>query len=149
MIAWKYIDKTAATISAMRDYDYMRTIINNTPDEIKVIYESISSPRVPVISGMPSAHNPQSNEDRLADQIDRLDVLRERYSTAVAYMKWFEPAWGTMTDREKHILRECYMTESLRSGARLRLSEELSYTERHIDNLRDKALNRLRTLLFG
>jgi DNA-directed RNA polymerase sigma subunit (sigma70/sigma32) len=149
MIAWKYIDKTAATISAMRDYDNMRAIINNTPDEIKTIYENLSSPRASAISGVPSTRNPQSSEDRLADQIDRLDVLRERYSTAVAYMKWFEPAWGTMTDREKHILRECYMTESLRNGARLRLSEELNYTERHIDNLRDKALKRLRTLLFG
>lgn len=149
MIAWKYIDKTAATVAALRDYDNMRAIINNTPDDIKELREKMASPRTPRLTGMPLAHNPNAGENKITVHIDRLDILRERYNIAVEYMVWFESAWGTLTDREKHILRECYMSESLRGGARLRLAEELSYTERHIDNLRDKALKRLRILLFG
>lgn len=149
MIAWKYIDKTAATVAALRDYDNMRAIINNTPDDIKELCERMVSPRTPNLTGMPSVYNPNAGEDKLVAQLDRLDLFRERYNTAVEYMAWFESAWGTLTDREKHILRECYMSESLRNGARLRLAEELNYTERHIDNLRDKAVKRLRVLLFG
>jgi len=38
MIAWAYLDKTAAAVAAMRDYDSMRAILNNTPDEIKEAY---------------------------------------------------------------------------------------------------------------
>ena len=149
MIAWKYIDKTNATITAMRDYDSMRFIINNTPDEIKEVYERMTAPRQVSISDAPSCFNPKSGEDRLAEQIDRLDVLRERYSTAVEYMSWFEAAWGTLTDNEKHILREFYMGTSLRSGATSRLMAELNYTERHVERLRSKALKHLQVLLFG
>lgn len=149
MIAWKYIDKTNATISAMRDYDSMRFIINSTPDEIKEVYEKMTAPRQPNLTGIPSVFNPKSGEDNLAEQIDKLDVLRERYSTAVEYMSWFEAAWGTLTDTERIILREFYMGSNLRSGASARLQAQLNYGESNIDKLRRKALSRLTLSLLG
>ena len=149
LIAWKYLDKTNATITAMRDYDSMRFIINNTPEEIKEVYEIMSAPRSANLTGIPSVYNPKVGEDKLAEQIDKLDLLRERYSTAVEYMAWFESAWGTLTDNEKYILREFYMGASLRSGATARLMTELNYTERHIERLRSKALKHLQILLYG
>jgi hypothetical protein len=149
MIAWKYINKTAATIATIRDYDDMAAIIENTPDEIKLLRENMTSPRSPNMSGMPSTHNPQSGEEKLVAQIDRLNLMEERYRTAREYMDWFKPAWSELAEREQRILRECYMADSLRNGARFRLAEELHYSERHIDNLRDKALRRIQTLLFG
>ena len=80
MIALKYINKNAATVAAIRDYNNMRFIINNTPEEIKNLYEKMSVPRTPRLSRMPSARNPQAGADKLAAQIDKLDILRERYS---------------------------------------------------------------------
>ena len=149
MIAWKYLDKTSATITAMRDYESMRVIINNTPDEIKEVYEKMATPRSPNLTGMPSAKNPQSGTDKLAAQIDKLDVLRERYSNAVEYMAWFESAWGTLDDTEQRVLREFYMTTNQKSGATYRLMAQLNYSESHVERLRSKALNHIRTLLYG
>jgi len=149
MIAWKYLDKTSATTAAMRDYDSMRSIINNTPDEIKEVYEKMSAPHSANHSNVSAAHNPKSGEDKLVEQIDKLDVLRDRYSTAVEYMTWFESAWGTLTDTEQIILREFYMGENLRSGASARLQSRLNYGESNIDKLRRKALSRLTLSLFG
>jgi DNA-directed RNA polymerase specialized sigma subunit len=149
MIAWKYINKTEATIAAIRDYENMTAIIEITPDSIAELKDEMLSPRRSVIDGMPKAHNPKAGEERLVTQLGRIDLLQDRFNGAQEYMEWFEPAWISLTEREQHILRECYMADSLRSGARLRLAEELHYSERHVDNLRDKALKRLQTLLFG
>lgn len=148
MIALKYINKNAATVAAIRDYENMRFIINNTPQEIKDVYEQMKSPRSTKLSGMPSVRNPQSGSDKLAAQIDKLDILRERYSLAIEYMAWFEPAWSNLTDAEQHVLSEFYMTDNRKSGATYRLMDEMNYSESHIERLRSNALNHLRSLLY-
>ena len=98
---------------------------------------------------MPSARNPQGGSDKLIDHIDKLDILRERYSQAIEYMTWFAPAWSSLTDTDQHVLLEFYMTDSQKSGATYRLMDRLSYSKSHIERLRSKALNRLRSLLYG
>ena len=149
MIAWRYINKNAAVIAAARDYHSMRFIINNTPDEIKEVYEKMTAPRMANQTGLPPVRNPQSGADKLVAQIDKLDVLRERYGAAVEYMSWFEPAWSTLTDTEQQILSEFYMSNDLRSGATVRLMHKLNYSESHVERLRSNALKHLRMLLFG
>jgi len=149
MIAWKYINKNSAVIAAIRDYQNMRFIINNTPDEIKEVYEKMTTPRSPRLSNVPPSKNPQSGGDKLAAQIDKLDVLRERYSTAIEYMSWFEPAWSSLTDTEQRILSEFYMNDNQKSGATYRLMDELSYSESHVERMRSNTLNHLRALLYG
>ena len=149
MIAWRYIDKPAATIAAIKDYNSMRNVINITPQEIKELYDRMISPRATKLTGLPRAWNPRSGEEALAESLDKLDVLQERYRQAIEYMGWFEPAWGALTDEEQHILREFYMTGNQRSGAAARLQCELNYSERQIERLRSKALSRLSLMLFG
>jgi len=78
MIAWKYIDKTAATIAAVRDFENMASIISYTPKEVKALRERMTSPRTARISETPSVRNPLAGEDRLVSQIDTLDLMRER-----------------------------------------------------------------------
>ena len=149
MIAWKYIDKNAATIAAIRDYNNMSVIIDNTPDAVKEIYENMTALRTANITEQPRVINPQAGESRLVEQIDKIDLLNERYHAAVEYMSWFRPAWEVLTEKEKYILQEFYMIGTFRDGARNRLAEEFNYAERHIDRLRSKALQRLKILLFG
>ena len=148
-IAWKYIDKPAATIAAVCDYENMQSVIDITPPEIKAVRERMTAPRSAKVTGMPKQKNPRGNEDAIVDAIDRLDVLRERYDQALEYMAWFEPAWGALADEERVILREFYMSGNQRSGATARLQAKLSYCDRQIERMRHKALNRLSTLLFG
>ena len=149
MIAWRYIDKTTATIAAIRDYENMRSIIINTSDEIKAAHERMTSPHAIKISEAPMPNNPLAAQDDLVAQIDRINILNERYTAAAEYMAWFEPAWSALSDREQHILSEYYAGGNFRDGARLRLADELCYTERHIDRLRANAIARLKVLLFG
>jgi len=92
--------------------------------------------------------NPQAGTDKLVAQLDKIDILRERYSQALEYMSWFEPAWSSLTDTEQHILAEFYMGNDQKSGATYRLMNELNYSESHIERLRAAALNHLRSLLY-
>ncbi len=149
MIAWKYLDKTAATVAAIRDYGSMKAIIDNTPEEVKAVYETMTAPRSSVPTGLPPALDPQAGQEKLTAQVDKLDVLRARYSAAAEYMAWFAPAWDMLTDMERHILREFYAGESCRSGACARLMISLNYSERHVERLRGRALRHLQLLLFG
>jgi hypothetical protein len=149
MIALKYINKNAATVAAIRDYNNMRFIINNTPQEIKDVYEKMTSPKSPRLGSSPAARNPQAGSDMLAAQLDKLDILRERYSQALEYMSWFEPAWSSLTDTEQHILTEFYMRENQKSGATYRLMNELNYSQSQVERLRASALSHLRIMLFG
>lgn len=92
-----------------------------------------------MLSGMPSSRNPQVGGDKL-------DILWERFSQAIEYMAWFEPAWSSMTDTEQRILSEFYMTVNWKYGATYRLMSELSYSESYIERLRSNAPNHLRSL---
>ena len=148
MIAWKYIDKTSATIGAIRDYSSMRNIINITPQNIKELYDRMVSPRTAKLSHTPRSYNPGSGEEKLASSLDKLDAMQERYRLAIEYMGWFEPAWGSLTDIEQNVLREFYMGNSV-NGAAARLQQETCYSERQIYRIRDKTLARLSILLFG
>ena len=149
MIAWKYLDKTAATVAAIRDYGSMRAIIDNTPEEVKAVYETMSAPRSSVPSGLPPAFNPLSGQEKLAAEVDKLDVLRARYGAAVEYMAWFKPAWNKLDDNEQRVLEEYYMTDNQKSGAAARVECALGFCDRHIRRIKAKALVRLSALLFG
>ena len=148
-IAWRYIDKHKATINAIGDYGNQRAIINTTPEEIKAFFDRMATPTSSHLSGMPRSRNPHASEEKMTDGIDRLDLLRDRYSDALEYMAWFEPAWGTLTDTEQTVLSEFYASENLKSGACIRLQNKLSFGEAQIQRIRGKALSRLITLLFG
>ena len=78
MIAWKYLNKPSATISAMQDYDTMREIINITPQETKALYDRMLSTGGRPMTGVPSSRNPQAGEERLVHSLDTLDVIQER-----------------------------------------------------------------------
>ena len=39
-ITWRYVDRRAAAINALRDYATMETIIDNTPDDLKDIKQT-------------------------------------------------------------------------------------------------------------
>lgn len=75
-ITWKYLDKRAATIEALRDYHSMQFIIENTEDAIKERYERMMSISSPAYDGMPHVHDPQSGETRLANSLYQIDVLK-------------------------------------------------------------------------
>ena len=128
----------------------MKDIISVTPDKIKDAYDSMSSPKSPNLSGMPGGgHNPSATQDKIISQLDRIDSLKKRYDKAITYMSWFEPAWARLSNDEKLIVKEFYMSGNLRSGATYRLMEALHYSQRNVDRKRKKAIEHLAYMLIA
>ena len=98
-IIWQYLDKRGATANALRDYGRMEFIISHTDDEVKAVHEKMGGISSPQFDGMPHTHNPHAAEDRMAEGMDEISVLRERYREAVEFMGWFKPAWRPGTCR--------------------------------------------------
>ena len=149
MIAWRYIDKNAAVIAAIRDYRDMLFIIDNTPDEAKEVYDKMIAPHSALLTGFPSVCNPRAGEEKLTTEIDKIDLLWVRYGAAVEYMAWFSPAWGMLTETEKTILREYYTPNDTEADTVVHAPSTTGYSERHIRRIKAKALRRLSVLLFG
>jgi hypothetical protein len=148
-IIWKYINQNVVAIEAIRDYNNMKAIINESPEEIKEKYNKLFSPSSAKYSFLPKQRNLNSTEINTINLLDTVDVIQKRYRQALEYMQWFEPAWSSLSENEKHILSEFYMSENRKSGATCRLMHELNYSERKIELMRSNALRHLRSLLFG
>ena len=149
-IAWKYLDKRRGAVQAVKDYGSMRFIIENTDGEIKNIYSGMAGIGSPGMDGMPHAHDPKAGEERLVSGIDEIDVLKERYRQAMEYMDWFVPAWESLTDDERYVLRTFYEEEEYGKDSAV----DIICREYHIErssayNRKNRALNHLVTLLFG
>ena len=76
-IMYKYLDKRAATIAAIKDFDSMRFIISSTDKDITAEREKMTGVGSPNMDGMPHAYNPSAAEERIAGSIDEIDVLKD------------------------------------------------------------------------
>ena len=145
MIGWCYLDKRDATIKALKDYDSMKFIIENTNDEIKRIREKTSSVGVPLYDDQVRGGNVHSGEDKTVSTIEEIDTLKERYRQAQEYMAWFEPAWKQLSEDEQCLLESVYLDGSERVDICARMGfEKDAYYKR-----RNRALGHLTTLLYG
>ena len=149
-IVWQYLDKRAAVIAALKDYSVMEFIITNTDDIVKTTQEEMSSLGSPTWDDMPKAPNLHAGEDRLVRNMDKIEVLRGRYRQALEYMSWFKPAWGQMSEDEREIISEFYMTED---GAQLdavyNICDRFKIERSSAYNKKNRALNKLVVLLYG
>lgn len=149
-IMYKYLDKRAAAIAAIKDYDSMQFIIRNTDKDIDLERDRMSGTGSPTMDGMPHAHNPSAAEDRIIGGIDEIDVLKERYRQAVEYMNWFQPAWEQLTEDERFVLETFYGdVNSYGSGAVSYISSHYGIEQTSAYKRKNRALDRLTVLLFG
>lgn len=145
MISWSYLDKKDATIHAMKDYDAMKFIIENTSDEIKQVSDKMTSIGVPKYEDRVRSGNTHAGEDNVISKIEEIDTLKERYRQALEYMAWFEPAWGQLSEDEQYILESAYLDEVayLDICAHLGIEKDAYYKRK------SRALAHLTTLLYG
>ena len=149
-IMYKYLDKRAGTIAAIKDYDSMRFIIRNTDREIDSERDRMAGTGSPPMDGMPRAHNLSAAEDRIINSIDEIDVLKERYRQAAEYMNWFQPAWEQLTEDERFVLETFYGgVNSYGSGAVNYISSHYGIEQTSAYKRKNRALDRLTVLLFG
>ena len=149
-IMWKYLDKRSATIAAIKDYESMQFIIKHTDDEIRAERDKMSAVRSPGWDGMPHAHNPNAQEERILNGIEEIDILKERYRQAMEYMDWFKPAWDQLTEDEKYVLETFYGdANSYGSNAVYYIAEYFKIEQTSAYKRKNRALDRLTVLLFG
>ena len=149
-IMYKYLDKRAATIAAIKDFDSMRFIISSTDKDIAAEREKMTGVGSPNMDGMPHAYNPSAAEERIAGSIDEIDVLKERYRQAIEYMSWFQPAREQLREDEQYVLESfygngnCYGSNVVSS-----IAEHFGIEHTSAYKRKNRALDRLTVLLFG
>lgn len=148
-IAWIYLDKRGASIDALKDYTSMAFIIQNQPEELTEVVESLYSVRSSAPTGMPRAHNPHAGESRLAATLDEIDVLKERYRRALEYMEWFQPAWDSLSDDERFVLKVFYQDDDPQADALATVCNKYQIERTSAYKKKNRALARLATLLYG
>ena len=148
-IAWIYLDKKTAAVDALKDYASMEYIIQNHPVRLDEANEQMTAAPAASLTGTPKARNPQAGETRLAATLDEIDVLKERYRSALEYMDWFRPAWDALTDDEQYILTEFFLNECTKTDAVKRVSQRLYVERSQVYFRKDKAVSHLALLLYG
>ena len=150
MIAWKYLNKTAATVEAMRDYATMEFIIRIYEPGKAELRDKMTSVRASAPTGMPRGHNPKAGETWLVAQISNLDVLEERYHSALEYMSWYKPAWDALSEDERYILTEFFLRDGVSKTDAINSIGEKFFIERaQAYRRKDKAIDHLTLLLYG
>lgn len=145
LVSWSYLDKRDATIKALKDYDTMRFIIENTSDEIKRVEDKTTSVGVPLYDEHVRSGNVHSGEDAMVNAIEEIDTLKERYRQALEYMGWFEPAWKQLSEDEQSLLEAVYLEDMTRPE----ICDRLGYEKDAYYKRRNRALTHLSTLLYG
>ena len=149
-VVWKYLDKRAGAVAALKDFGSMKFIIENTDDEIKAAYDNMSSVSGVRYDGMPHVRNLHAAEDRIINAIDEIDVLKERYRQAVEYMDWFKPAWEQLSEEERYCLEAFYGDgNAYGSSAAASIAEYFSIEQSSAYKRKNRALDHLTVLLFG
>ena len=149
-IIWKYLDKRAATIDAIRDYSSMEFIIENTDEKIRAEHDKMSGLSSPMYSDMPSGgHNDTAAEDRIIDGIEKIDVLKERYRQAKEYMDWFQPSWDKLSEEEQDVLRIFYRDNEYGGNPVNIIADKFKIEQTSAYKKKNRALDHMVVLLYG
>jgi len=125
----------------------MEFIISHTDDEVKAVHEKMGGISSPQFDGMPHTHNPHAAEDRMAEGMDEISVLRERYREAVEFMGWFKPAWEELTEDERYVLECFYMGAD--GPAVSAVCERFQIERNSAYRRKNRALSKLSVMLYG
>lgn len=150
-IAWLYLDKRNAAINALKDFESMNYIVENTQSEIVSTQEDMTSLGSAAISDMPKGpHNPCAGENKIVKAMDTISLLNERYQRALEYMAWFRPAWLALSEDEQFVLNCFYMSdESRQADSVCEICERFHIERTSAYKKKDRALARLTLLLYG
>ena len=149
-VVWKYLDKRAGAVAALKDFGSMKFIIENTDDEVKAAYDKMIYAGGICYDGMPHVKNLHAAEDRIIKGIEEIDVLKERYRQAVEYMEWFVPAWEQLSEDDRYVLDTFYSEDNGYGSSVVDDIAEHFHVERASAYRRkNRAIDKLTVLLFG
>lgn len=148
-ITWRYVDRRAAAVNALRDYQTMEAIIESTPDDLKAIKADVPGLSSPRLEGSRGCFNPQASEERIIRHMERIDNRTRKYLQAKDYMDWFNPAWEALTDEERWMLETFYLNDDDKRNAIDEICYRFSIERSSAYNKKNRALERFAALLYG
>lgn len=99
---------------------------------------------------MPKTFNQNVNEEKLMNGIDEIDMLQERYRQVAEFMDWFMQAWDHLTEDERFMLQEFYMSSPEEQlVAKYTVADRFDIDESYSYRKKNRALAKLTTLLYG
>ena len=148
-VAWMYLDKKAAAIKAIKDFYCMEQIIRNYESSIEEARTRMTTHGSSVITTKKPSGAESPAETRIAESIDDIDVIKDRYRHALEFLSWFRPAWDALSDNERFILMSLFQSTSSRNAALYSICNKQFVTRATAYRLKDAALGRLALLLYG
>lgn len=148
-ITWRYIDRRAAAVNALRDYQTMEAIIASTPDDLKANKADVPGLSSPKLDGTRGCFNPHASEERIIRHLERIDNRTRKYLQAKDYMDWFNPAWEALTDEERWMLETFYLNDDDKRNAIDEICYRFSIERSSAYNKKNRALEQFATLLYG
>lgn len=148
-IEWKYLDKRAATIAALKDFSAMEFVLLNYEDDEAEAQARKTSIKTGPVRLTANSRNPQGAETRLAATLDAIDLLAERYRSALEYMVWFRPAWDALSENDQYLLGTFYAGDGSNTECVEQICQHFLIERSSAYNKKNRALARLAALLYG
>jgi len=149
-IPWIYLNKRAATISALKDFNSMQRIIDTYQDDAEEVQAFLTGTNAATPVRLKKNTNPKATESKIAATLDLAEVIENRYQQAVEYMLWFRPAWEGLSVENRYLLTEFFLREdSSQTDTLQRVTDHLGFERTAIYNRRDQAISKLSRLLYG
>ena len=149
-ISLTYIDKRAATINVLKDFNSMCRIIDSYPYDTEEVKAFLTGTNITTPVQLKEQSNPRASENKIAATLDLAEVVEKRYQQAMAYMLWFKPAWDGLSEENRYLLTEFFLREdTCRAETLQRVIHHLRFERTAIYNRRDQAIAALARLLFG
>ena len=85
--------------------------------------------------------NYKENHSKIESNLAKLEITQ--------FFNWFEPAWNSLTEHEKEILKAFYLSGKSKKEVVKELKNQMEYTEKEITNQEHQAFYRLVVHLYG
>lgn len=142
----KYVEPILdrATISILKDFEYMEGVADGSPDKVFWAMERMTS-----IKGWntttPVQGGGNRREEMLAENIDIKIMAEMGAREAKQYFETFYPAWNSLTDDERYLLRERFI---LGGNGIQRIMDRKNVEKTKAYEMSNQALTKLRRALF-
>jgi hypothetical protein len=141
------MDYRSEAIEELKLYPQLRQSLVSITNRIKSIEEKMQSAKGSSLSLAPARGGGRTNEDRLAEGLDDIDELRELYISTEDQVCLIDEGLSVLNEQERRIIEVFYIQTGKKKIDYL--IEELMFERTTIYKLRDEALEKYISVMFG
>lgn len=142
MVDWKKV-----AIEDLRKYPYLKKSLLHIPQRIDVLEEYTKTVKGGMSGSEPVSGGTSTSEDRLINNICERERLEHNYKAVAGLVEMIEEGLDILSRTERLVLERFYINRT--QGHVERLCDELGYEQRQIYNIKDNALYKFTTAMYG